>query len=322
MDGLRNEETGRQDGAGTATGRPDPAVPPLAGFADDPHLVRLFGAVYRMLGSAQEAEQIVREARPGAADADAEAYDRLVHQVFGVVVRRAEAAVRGRREAAAGTWLPEPVLTAGGILGPLPSAEARESVSMARLVLLERLQPTERAAYVLREVFGYGPADIAGVLGLAEARCGSLLRRARQRVRESESVFRSGVSEQQRRRIVDELLRAVLAEERAALEELLTDDVVAWTDGGWQPEILRRPVLGAVKVSRFLAGLLARAPEGTGGTIAEVNGGLGVVGVVGDRIVGVLSPEFGERGLVGIRTVAVPARLAYFSRQWAARAED
>lgn len=192
---------------------------------------------------------------------------------------------------------------------------------MARLVLLERLPPAERAAYVLREVFGYGPADIAGVLGMAEARCRSLLRRARQRVPESESVFRAGVSEQQRRRIVDELLRAVLAEERAALEELLTDDVVAWTDGGWQPEILRRPVLGAVKVSRFLAGLLARAPEGTGGTIAEVNGAWGVVGVVGDRVVGVLSPEFGERGLVGIRTVAVPARLAYFSRQWAARAQ-
>lgn len=289
--------------------------------------MRLFGTAYRMLGSACEAEEIVgaQVARLAAGDlggkegAEGDFGALLVREVLGEVVRRAEAALRGRREAHAVAWLPEPVLTGGGVLGSLETPEARESVSMARLVVLERLPPAERAAYVLREQFGYGPADASVLLGLPEERCRSLLRRARQRVRESESVGRTETGCEQRRLAVEELLRAVLDEERAAVEVLLADDVVAWSDGGWEPGAVRRPILGAAKVGRFLTGLRARAPEDTNGTVVEVNGDAAVVGTARDEVVGVLVPEFGERGIVGIRTVADPARLAYLTRQWAAR---
>jgi RNA polymerase sigma-70 factor (ECF subfamily) len=285
-----------------------------------------------MLGSAREAERIVREAgaRPaagsptgGGGTSGEAAYARLVRDVVVAAVRRAEAAHRGRREGHAGhavAWLPEPVLTAGGVLGPLDTPEAREAVSMARLVVLERLPPAERAVYVLREQFGHGPAEAAEVLGLPEERCRSLLRRARQRVRESDSASRTEAGGEQRRSAVGELLRALLDEDRAAVEVLLADDVVAWSDGGWEPGAVRRPILGPVKVGRFLAGVRARAPEGIRGTVAEVNGDAAVVGTAGDEVVGVLVPEFGERGMVGIRTVADPARLAYLTRQWAALA--
>lgn len=319
---------------------------------DDAERVRLFGAAYRMLGSACEAEETVRDAvheaartavrdpacaaardggrhdvPDGVGDAAGRATGsqagpdldvRLPRELFGAVLRQSEAVHRGRREGHAGPWLPEPVLTAGGVLGRLETAEAREGVSMARLVLLERLSPAERAVHVLREVFGYGPAESAAVLELPEARCRSLLRRARQRVRESEALARAEADREQRWLVAEELVRGIREQDRVALEELLNDDVVAWSDGGGQPGVARRPVLGAVKVGRFLAGLQAKSPEGTRGTVMEVNGDAAVVAAADSGVVGVLAPEFGERGLVGIRLVADPVRLVFLSRQWAA----
>ncbi|HEY5836420.1 sigma factor-like helix-turn-helix DNA-binding protein [Streptomyces sp.] len=285
--------------------------------------IRLFGAAYRMLGSARGAEDVVRDAVAGLArlgpGAPGDPYAWLVREVFGDALHHGETA-RGRREAQAGPWLPEPVLTEDGVLDRLESAEGRESVSMARLVLLERLPPAERAAYVLHEVFGYGPAETAAVLGLTEARCLAMWRRARQRVAEGEGAARAEESGEQRRLVVTELIRAAAEQDQPALEELLADDVVAWSDGGGRPGVVRRPVLGARKVGRFLAGLAVKIPAGTRARAAEVNGEVAVVATAGAEILGVLVPEFGGQGLVGIRTVSDPARLVYFSRQWAARA--
>lgn len=315
------------DGPERDSQRPAGAEPPTEAVR-----VRLFGAAYRMIGSACEAEEIVgtrlarlatgdlagREGRGGEAGGGTDAS--LLREVVGEVMRRAEGAPRGRREGHAVAWLPEPVLTGTGVLGRLDTPQSRESVSMARLVVLERLSPAERAVFVLGEQFGHGPADASEVLGLPEARCRSLLRRALQRVRESESAARPEAGGVQRRLAVEELLRAILDEDRAAVEELLADDVVAWSDGGWEPGAVRRPVLGAVKVGRFLTGLRARAPEGISGTVVEVNGDAAVVGTAREEVVGVLVPEFGERGMVGIRAVANPTRLAYLTRQWEGRA--
>lgn len=334
MDGLRgNEPTGTETGPLRPAASADvPETGPLPPAAEDRAAeelrVRLFGAAYRMLGSACEAEAIVApRAAPGdrcgkdggGGEADGPSDARLVRAVVGEAMRRAETATRGRREGHAVAWLPEPVLTGAGALGRMDTPQARESVSMARLVVLERLSPGERAAFVLREQFGYGPADASVVLGLPEGRCQSLLRRSRRRVRESETPTRTEAGGEQRRQAVEELLRAILDEDRAAVEELLADEVVAWSDGGWEPGAVRRPVLGAVKVGRFLTGLRARAPEGITGTVVEVNADAAVVGTARGEVVGVLAPEFGERGMVGIRTVANPARLAYLTRQWAAR---
>jgi RNA polymerase sigma-70 factor (ECF subfamily) len=284
--------------------------------------VRLFGAAYRMLGSACAAREVVREAfgAPAGArggDAAGDPYGRLVREVFGAVLRRQEP-VRTRRDGQTHTapWLPEPVLTAGGALGPLDSAERRASVSLGRLVLLERLGPEERAAHVLQEVFGYGSADAAALLSLPEARYRTLGRRAWHRIQEAEGPARPPESEAQRWSAVAELLRAIREEDTAALEELLADDVVAWSDGGGQPGVVRRPIHGAAKVGRFLAAVKGRIPEAARGHAAEVNGDAALVAAVGAEVVGVLAPEFGPQGMVGLRAVADPARLVFLSRQW------
>lgn len=291
------------------------------------HKVRLFGAAYRMLGSACDADELVAAALwrtaqtaygpASVADRDAA----LVSDVVGAAIAALEAS-RQRRDAHAGSWLPEPVLTETGVLGPLETAEARESVSLARLVVLERLTPAERAAFVLREMFGYGTAESAAVLGVPEVRGRAMHRRARRRVRESAGPRGEEMSVQERRTLAEELLRATTDADEAALAELLHEDVVSWSDGGGQEGMTRRPVLGAAKVGRFLAGLLAKAPEGTHGTVAEINGDAVVVALAAGEVVGVLVPEFGPQGLLGLRTVADPQRLVYLNRQWAERPRD
>lgn len=145
----------------------------------------MFSLAYRMLGSAAEAEDVVQDAylrwhgaerqhirSPGAW---------LAKVVTNLCLNRLTSA-RATRERYVGFWLPEPV--ASGALGPMETAEQRDSVSMAFLILLERLTPAERAVFVLREAFSYGYREIAEVLDLSEANCRQLLLRARRRVGE------------------------------------------------------------------------------------------------------------------------------------------
>ncbi|GGS67730.1 sigma-70 family RNA polymerase sigma factor [Streptomyces violaceus] len=156
------------------------------------HRPRLFSLAYRLLGSAEEAEDAVQDAYLRYSGADRAGIEHpaawLAKVVTNLCLNRLTSA-RARRERYVGTWLPEPVVTGNGALGPLESAEQRDAVSMAMLVLLERLTPTERAVYVLREAFGYGHREIAGVLDLSEANCRQVYRRAVRRVGEPQARF-------------------------------------------------------------------------------------------------------------------------------------
>ncbi|MDF3292344.1 RNA polymerase sigma-70 factor [Streptomyces silvisoli] len=281
---------------------------------------RLFAVAYRMLGSAAEAEDVVQEAylRWQRADRGQVAVPGawLARTVVNLCLNVLDSA-RLRRERYVGPWLPEPVLTADGALGPLESAERRESVSFALLVLLERLTPAERAVFVLREAFGYPHAQIAEVLELSEDNSRQLLRRARSRVGEPQARFEA--TWEQRRRMVEEFLRAAGDGDVAGLEELLTQDVVAWADGGGRVSAARRPVLGPSKVARLVAGLVLKAPPGLRVEIVEVNGEPAMVALLRSRVLGVLVPEFAHQGIVGLRNVLNPRKLEFFGRQWSGR---
>ncbi len=280
---------------------------------------RLFAVAYRMLGSAAEAEDVLQDAylRWQGADRGQVAVPSawLVKVVVNLCLNVLDSA-RLRREQYVGPWLPEPVLTADGALGPLESVERRESVSFALLVLLERLTAAERAVFVLREAFGYPHARIAEVLELSEDNSRQLLRRARSRVGEQP---RFEATWQQRRRLVEQFLRAAGDGDVAGLEELLAQDVVAWSDGGGRVSAARRPVLGPSKVARLVAGLALKSPPGLRVEIAEVNGEPAVVALLRSRVLGVLLPEFAHQGIVGLRNVLNPRKLEFFGRQWAGR---
>ncbi|MFI7405827.1 RNA polymerase sigma-70 factor [Streptomyces sp. NPDC049541] len=280
------------------------------------HRPRLFGLAYRMLGSAEEAEDAVQDAylRFSGADRTGIEYPAawLAKVVTNLCLTRLTSA-RARREHYVGTWLPEPVITSDGTLGPLESAEQRDAVSMAMLILLERLTPTERAVYVLREAFGYGHREIAGVLDLSEANCRQLYRRAVQRVGEDRSRFEA-VPERQEELVVS-FLTAARDGDLAGLEKLLTADVVWSSDGGGKVSAARRPVEGLDKVARLSVGGAERFAAGLDFTAAEVNGETGLAAWAGDTLVGMVAFEVRDGLIAHIRVVVNPDKLGFVRRQ-------
>ncbi|MEU3605947.1 RNA polymerase sigma-70 factor [Streptomyces sp. NPDC035033] len=294
---------------------------------------RLFGLAYRMLGSAEEAEDTVQDAylRWSGADRAAIALPGawLAKVVTHLCLNRLTSA-RVRRERYVGTWLPEPVLTDGGPpagtgAGPLEAAERRDDVSTALLLLLERLTPAERAVYVLREAFGYPHREIAGVLDLGEANCRQLYGRAARRVAApgDDRAHRFDPPPPERRReLVESFVAAAREGDLAGLEKVLAADVVWWSDGGGKVRSALRPVTGRDNVLRFLVGVARRTEEGARLTVAEVNGEPGVVMHVGGRIIGVASVQAGADGrITDVRMVMNPDKLGYAARQFAAYPE-
>ncbi|WP_308345002.1 RNA polymerase sigma-70 factor [Streptomyces sp. ISL-94] len=286
-----------------------------AAVADfEEHRPRMFGIAYRMLGSAAEAEDTVQEAylRWSAADrSDIEHPGAWLAKVVTRLCLNSLTSARARREEYVGPWLPEPVLTGDGALGPLESAEQREGVSMALLVLLEQLTPAERAVYVLREAFAYGHREISELLDLSEANCRQLHRRAAARVAAGAPKPRFAPDPAQWHGLVESFLTAARSGDLARLESLLSADVRYVSDGGGVVNAARRPILGRNNVARFAIGALEKYVAGVPLTVAEVNGSPALL--FGD--LGVLVVEF-ENGLVsGLRAVVNPEKLEFLRRQ-------
>ncbi|MFD5797143.1 RNA polymerase sigma-70 factor [Streptomyces diastatochromogenes] len=289
--------------------------PPLADEFES-HRPRLFGLAYRLLGSAQEAEDAVQDAYLRLSGADRAGIEHLgawlAKTVTNLCLNRLTSA-RVRREEYVGTWLPEPVVTSDGTLGPLESAEVREQVSMAMLVLLERLTPTERAVFVLREAFGYGHREIADVLDLSEANCRQLYRRAVGRVAAPESRFEP--APERREELVTSFVTAAREGDLAGLEKLLAADVTWWSDGGGKVKAALRPIEGREKVVRFLVGISQRFATGLDLAVVEVNGENGMAAWAGDTLIGVFGFELQDGRIAQVRAVMNPDKLEYVRRQ-------
>jgi RNA polymerase sigma-70 factor (ECF subfamily) len=276
----------------------------------EPRRTKLFGLAYRLLGSAAEAEDVVQDAYLRWDRADRATIDHpdgwLAKVVTNLCLNRLTAA-RATRERYVGQWLPEPVPT--DLLGPLETVEQRDSVSLAVLVLLERLTPAERAVFVLREAFGYGHRDIAEVMELSEANCRQLYRRAAQHLADHKPRFQP--SREDRERLATRFLAAAQSGDLRALEDLLADDITSWADSDGRHSMARNPVSGRERVARYFAGAWRKAPDGMACTFAEVNGGTAIVTTIEGNAVGVIALEFDGERIAGVRIVANPAKLSH-----------
>ncbi len=291
---------------------------------------RLEAIAYRLLGSAGDAEDAVQDTflRWQAADrAHIETPEAWLTKVLTNVCLNQLTSARARRETYVGRWLPEPVLAGDRMLGPAETAEQRESVSMAVLTLMERLSAKERVVYVLREAFGYTHGEIARILDVTEANCQQIYRRAKQHV--ASDRVRVEVDAAATRRIVEEFLAAALSGDTEPLVTLLTDDAVSVADGGGKVPARTTPIVGALRIARFLRGVFkpstakqTAVQEVLGGSSAMyavvANGGPAVLAVVGERVVGVLHLDVTADGVAAIRIQANPEKLAHVTRQWAA----
>jgi RNA polymerase sigma-70 factor (ECF subfamily) len=285
---------------------------------------RLASLAYRLLGSAADAEDIVQDAFVHWQAADRqrirvpEAW--LTKIVTNLCLDRLRSA-RARRERTVGVWLPEPLLDGDPMLGPADSFERRESVSLAVLMLMERLSPLERAVYVLREAFSYRHAEIAEILGITESASQQHLHRARRRIT---AARRGGgeVDSASARRIVEEFLAAASSGRTERLVALLTDDAIAITDGaGLAEKLLRYDTpqhIAAVARAGFNPAFVQR--RFAGGTPAAhhalVNGAPALLFVVGDQVVGAVTFVIKGGKVATVLGIAAPARLVRLTKAW------
>lgn len=242
-----------------------------------PERPRLFALAYRMLGSVADAEDVLQDAALRLRDAgpidSRPAW--LTTTVTRLALDRLKSAAR-QRETYVGPWLPEP-LTADLEGPPVPDERIgiAESVSMAFLVLLERLSPLERAAFLLHEVFDFSFAEVGRILERKEATVRQLHHRAKAHLAAGRSRFE--VPDETHARLTSAFLEAVTSGELGRLEALLAEDAVAISDGGGKAQAARLPVHGRDRVARFLLGMAKRMHPETRVEARSVNGQPGFI---------------------------------------------
>ncbi|MER5419436.1 sigma-70 family RNA polymerase sigma factor [Streptosporangium roseum] len=268
---------------------------------------RLVGVAYGLLGSLDEAEDVVQDAwlRLGRADR-AEIQD-VTGWLVVTVSRLALDVLRSarvRREEYVGPWLPEPVVTEAD---PADRVTLAESMSMAMLVVLESLSPAERTAFVLHDVFGLSFQEVAQAVGRSPAACRQLAARARKHV--AARAPRFDVDADEHRRVVEAFARASTGHDIDALLALLDPDVVLRSDGGGLVTAARRPVRGADRVSRFLVGVAERFGDGGRFTPATVNGRPGLLRFRDGALSGVYGLTVAGGRITEIHIVVNPEKL-------------
>ncbi|GAB2926668.1 sigma-70 family RNA polymerase sigma factor [Micromonospora polyrhachis] len=254
------------------------------------HRPYLMAVAYRMLGSRTEAEDVVQEAwlRYQAADRDGiQELRGWLTTVTGRLCLDTLRSARVRREAYVGPWLPEPIVSRlptgpeqGEAVDPADRAVRRDEVSYALLVVMERLTPEQRVAFVLHDVFAVPFPEIASLLGSTDVAVRQLASRARRVVAAEDGSARHRPDPAEQRRVVDAFVRAVEAGDLDALLGVLAPTVTATGDGGGVVNAGRRSIVGAEKVARFLLGILRRAVDESGTLLVEpilVNGDLGLL---------------------------------------------
>jgi RNA polymerase sigma-70 factor, ECF subfamily len=292
-------------------------------MSDDGELARtytelrplLFSIAYRMLGSVSDAEDVVQESfvRYRRAIDDGVVVDSTRPYLASIATRLSLdhlKSARVQRETYVGMWLPEPLLA-----DPMPDvsahAEIADSLSTAFLVLLETLSPTERAVFLLRDVFAYEFDEIAPVVGKSADNCRQLLVRARKHIDERRPRYEA--SREQKRELADRFFAAVEVGDVAGLQTMLAADVTFTGDGGGKAPAIARAVVGVVNVARFMRGLSGLGVEmGMVSRALDVNGEPGTIFTSADGLIlGVLSLDIAEGQVQAIHAVVNPDKLQH-----------
>ena len=271
----------------------------------------LFSIAYRMLGSVMDAEDLVQEAYLRWQQAPEEEVRSPRAYLATIVTRLAINQLRSartRRETYVGPWLPEPLVT-DPAPDPTASLELAESLSMAFLVLLERLSPVERAVFLLYQVFDFEYAEIARIVDRSETNCRQLLSRARKHVGTPRARFEADPA--QASRLVQRFTQAATAGDMDGLVAVLAEDITLWADGGGRvPGAALRPIHGASDVARFVMGVMRRfVPEGNTVRPAAINGQHGFIAYVSGRPQAALIFDIRDSRIHTIYAVGNPEKL-------------
>ena len=273
----------------------------------------LFSIAYRMLGSVMDAEDMVQETYLRYRATPPETIHSLKAYLTTILTRLCMdqfQLARRKRELYVGPWLPEPILTTeeAEMGDPEKRVDMQESISLAFLVLLEQLQPFERAVFLLREVFAYEFAEIATMLDKSEAACRRSFSRARLHLREHRPRFPA--SPQIHQQLLNGYFQAVQTGEMTPLMNLLSEEVTLWVDGGGRTRTAAlRPIDGREAVARISIKTRRFWPENARFELREVNGQAALVGRADGRAWTVLAMDVEQGQIQAIRIIANPDKL-------------
>jgi RNA polymerase sigma-70 factor (ECF subfamily) len=275
----------------------------------------LLNVAYRMLGSVSEAEDIVQDAFAKLLRVDLAAINDVRGWLVVVVTRlclNQLRSARARHEAYTGPWLPEPVIPAiSQNLDPAEQVTLDDSVRMAMLLVLERLSPAERAAFVLHDVFLYSFDEVATMIGRTPAATRQLASRARRHVHAEASPARFKVDSAELARVTDGFIAAATNGDMRALMRVLEPNVVSQTDSGGVRPAPRRPIIGqrtvAQQVIQFVRAFRIRLVP------IPVNGGPGALAYQDDHLMAVISLTIRDGLIHQLNAIANPAKLGYVS---------
>jgi RNA polymerase sigma-70 factor, ECF subfamily len=275
----------------------------------------MFSIAYRMLGSVSDAEDVVQDAflRYQRSVADGAQIESLKAYLSAVVTRLAIDELRSarvRRDSYVGQWLPEPLLTEDAD-DPAARTEQADSLSMAFLVLLERLNPVERAVFLLHDVFGYGYDEIAEIVDKTRAYCRQLALRARRRLRDGTPRF--DPSRADRDELGARFFAAVADGDVENLVAMLADDVVVYGDGGGKAPQWMVPIVGVERVALVLEGLGRKIAEFGGRLVTrQVNGQPGALVLDAEgRLINVFTLDIADGAVHTVRSVINPDKLRH-----------
>ena len=274
---------------------------------------RLFGIAYRMLGLRQEAEDAVQEAMLrwyGTDTVEIRSPEAWLTTVVSRICLDRLRVLAAEREAYIGPWLPEPLV--GEAPSPERQVELASDLSLALLMVLERLSPEERAAFLMHDTFDCGYPEISRVLGKSEAACRQIVHRARERIRRDRPRFE--VSEDAHRQLVERYVRAVQSRDAGQIASLLAPEAVFISDGGGKMWAARRPVVGRDRIIRLELGVLRKLTGQFTLQLAEVNGRAGALAALDGRPFAVTSFETNGTQILSVMRVLNPDKLCGLGR--------
>ncbi|HEY8562112.1 MAG TPA: RNA polymerase sigma factor SigJ [Pyrinomonadaceae bacterium] len=273
------------------------------------HRARLFGIAYRMLGTQSDAEDILQEAYIKWHQADSAGIETPEAWLVTIVTRLSIDRLRkaaNARETYIGPWLPEP-LAASPAPTPEEEMELASNLSMAFMVLLERLSPVERAAFLLHDIFDLGYTEIARIVGKTETASRQLIHRARERVRADKPRFEA--NENERAKLIKKFSAASYAGDEAALLALFADEISMTSDGGGKVTAARKIVTGKRKLAHALAMFGAKAGASLTNKLYRINGELGLLTFHEGKIFSATAFEIADGKIAAMYRVMNPDKL-------------
>ena len=291
-------------------------VAPLSGDAErvatfEQYRGLLFSIAYRMLGTVADAEDMLQETFLRwlqAADEEVRSPRALLVTIISRLCINQLRSARAKREEYVGEWLPEPLVT-DQASDPAGLVRVDETLSMAFLVLLERLTPIERAVFLLREVFEYEYSEVGDVLGQSEVNCRQILHRARQHIGALRPRFEG--SREKHRHLLETFLQAARTGNTEALLAVLSEDVVLYGDGGGKAFGPPAPIHGAANVVKGVEVFRKLVEQGLQPTITEINGEPGVVTYMNGKPRSVMTIRHHNDRIHTVYLVSNPEKLAH-----------